>query len=223
MYGVRRLFRPTVMRAGFPVRASLNHPRAFWFSSEAKKSEAGEKEKTAEAAPKTEEQDQIKECQAKLEAKNKEIAELKDNVRHKLADARNMENRLKRDMEQTRAFAVQKLVKDLLDSVDNLERALSIVPEEKRKDRDSNKDLVNLYDGLVLTESNMIKMLQKYGVLRYDGIGETFDPNIHEAVFQIPIEGKTPNTIFHCESRGYLLNGRVVRPAKVGIVKGEDK
>ncbi|WBW70879.1 mitochondrial [2Fe-2S] cluster assembly and protein import chaperone Mge1 [Schizosaccharomyces osmophilus] len=220
MYGMRRLCRPTVMRAAFPVRASLNHPRAFWFSSEAKKDETGEK--AAETAPKPEENAQLKEIQEKYEAKSKEIAELKDNVRHKLADARNMENRVKRDMEQTRAFAIQKLLKDLLDSVDNLERALSIVPAEKRKDRDSNKDLVDLYDGLVMTESNMIKMLQKHGVVRYDGIGEQFDPNIHEAVFQIPIEGKDANTIFHCESKGYTLNGRVVRPAKVGIVKGED-
>ncbi|EPX71250.1 GrpE domain chaperone [Schizosaccharomyces octosporus yFS286] len=223
MYGMRRFFRPTVMRAAFPVRASLNHPRAFWFSSEAKNPENGEKAAETAPKPETEENAQLKEIQAKYEAKSKEIAELKDNVRHKLADARNMENRMKRDMEQTRAFAVQKLVKDLLDSVDNLERALSIVPAEKRNNREANKDLVDLYEGLVMTESNLIKMLQKYGVVRYDGLGEQFDPNIHEAVFQIPIEGKEANTIFHCESKGYTLNGRVVRPAKVGIVKGEDK
>ncbi|KAL2315531.1 GrpE nucleotide exchange factor [Schizosaccharomyces pombe] len=218
MLGLGRVFSSAV-RPRTLIRAPINKRSFLWYSTEAAKEE---KVAETENVDVKELQSKLSELKSKYEAKDKEVAELKGSIRQSLADYRNLENRMKRDMEQTRAFAVQKLTKDLLDSVDNLERALSIVPEEKRNNRESNKDLVDLYEGLAMTESNLMKTLGKYGLVRYDGIGEDFDPNIHEAVFQIPVEGKKPNTVFHCESKGFQLNGRVIRPAKVGVVKGDD-
>lgn len=78
---------------------------------------------------------------------------------------------------------------------------------------DSNKDLVNLYEGLKMTEQILMQTLKKHGLERFDPSekGEKFDPNLHEATFQTPMEGKEDGTAFHTQQKGFLLNGRVLR------------
>ena len=129
-------------------------------------------------------------------------------------------------MASARDFAIQKFAKDLVDSVDNLDRALSTVPEEKLKATEKTEhlqDLVALYDGLKMTESILMATLKKHGLERFDPsiAGEKFNPNEHEATFMTPMTGKEDNTVFLTQQKGFKLNGRVLRAAKVGVVKNQ--
>ena len=125
-------------------------------------------------------------------------------------------------MQSARDFAIQKFAKDLIESIDNFDRALGIVPTEKLSDKsEAAKDLVALYDGLKMTEGILMSTLQKHGLERFDPSveGEKFNPNEHEATFMTPMEGKEDNSVFHTQQKGFKLNGRVLRAAKVGVVK----
>jgi len=159
-----------------------------------------------------------------LEAKDKEIIELKDRYLRSVAEFRNLQERTKRDVAAARDFAIQKFAKDLVDSVDNFDRALAMVPEEKLKATEKNEhlqDLVSLYEGLKMTESILMTTLKKHGLERFDPSveGEKFNPNEHEATFMTPMAGKEDNTVFLTQQKGFRLNGRVLRAAKVGVVK----
>lgn len=124
-------------------------------------------------------------------------------------------------MNSARDFAISRFAKDLLESVDNLDRALDTVPKDKLGKEDSNTDLANLYDGLKMTETILMQTLKKHGLERFDPSeqAERFDPNLHEATFMTKMEGKEDGTVFMTQQKGFLLNGRVVRAAKVGVVK----
>ncbi|KAG4305983.1 hypothetical protein PORY_000893 [Pneumocystis oryctolagi] len=149
----------------------------------------------------------------------KEIAELKDKYLRSVADFRNLQARTQREIADAKMFAIQQFAKDLINSVDNLERALATVPEDSRTNVEKSKELVDLYAGLKMTETILNKTLEKHGLIKYDGLGEKFNPNLHEAVYQALVPGKEAGTIFHNEQTGFILNGRVIRPAKVGVVK----
>jgi molecular chaperone GrpE len=104
--------------------------------------------------------------------------------------------------------------------VDDFGRALSTVPEEKINDKsEAQKDLMNLYEGIKMTEQNLLKTLAKHGLVRFDPMGEKFNPNEHEAMFQAPMQGKEENSVIHTQQTGFRLNGRIIRAAKVGVVK----
>jgi len=125
-------------------------------------------------------------------------------------------------MKAARDFAIQGFAKDLVDSVDNLDRALTMVPEMQQaapEKTDHHSDLVTLYDGLKMTEAGLMATLQKHGLVRYDPAGDKFNPNEHEATFMTPMPDKDNNTVFHVQQKGFKLNGRVLRAAKVGVVK----
>lgn len=139
------------------------------------------------------------------------------------ADFRNLQDRTKRDVTSARDFALSKFAKDLLESIDNLDRALSTVPPSAIPPQNENadKDLVGLYNGLKMTESVLMGTLRKHGLERFDPSeeGEKFNPNLHEATFQTRVEGKEDGAVFMCQQKGFALNGRVIRAAKVGVVK----
>jgi molecular chaperone GrpE len=125
-------------------------------------------------------------------------------------------------MKAARDFAIQKFAKDLVESVDNFDRALSMVPPEKLKPAEpteNTQDLVNLYDGLKMTEDILMSTLKKHGLERFDPEGEPFNPNEHDATFMTPMPDKDNNIVMHVQQKGFRLNGRVLRPAKVGVVK----
>jgi molecular chaperone GrpE len=148
--------------------------------------------------------------------------ELQDRYLRSVAEFRNLQERTKRDMQTARDFAIQKFAKDLVESIDNLDRALGMVPEEKLKsDSEHVKDLVALYDGLKMTDNILMSTLKKHGLERFDPSveGEKFNPNEHEATFMTPQPDKEDNTVFHTQQKGFKLNGRVLRAAKVGVVK----
>ncbi len=127
-------------------------------------------------------------------------------------------------MKSTRDFAIQQFAKDLVDSVDNLDRALAMVPEDKMNVAEKTEhlqDLVNLYDGLKMTESVLMQTLKKHGLERFDPNGDKFNPNEHEATFMTPMKDLEHNTVFNTQQKGFRLNGRVLRAAKVGVVNNK--
>lgn len=123
-----------------------------------------------------------------------------------------MQERTKREIQAAKDFALQHFARDLVESVDNLDRALGTVPTEKLSS-DANPDLVTLHDGLKMTENILMQTLKKHGLERFDPSveGLRFDPNVHEAVFQTPQPGKEDGTVFHTQQKGFMLNGRVLR------------
>ncbi|KAK6535376.1 Mitochondrial matrix cochaperone [Orbilia ellipsospora] len=166
----------------------------------------------SEAAPATD----AAKIKQDLEAKTKEAADLKDKLLRSVAEFRNLQERTVREVKAAKDFAIQKFARDLLESIDNLDRALTAQPS---KSTDAAKDFQNLHDGLKMTETVLMNTLKRHGLERVDPMGEKFDPNVHEAIFEAPMEGKEAGTVFHVQSKGFSLNGRVLRAAKVGVVK----
>ncbi|CEJ85572.1 Putative GrpE protein homolog [[Torrubiella] hemipterigena] len=212
------------LRQQFQPAAAVYSPSAFqplaarWYS-DAKEGEAGKaadaKDEVAAAG------DEVAQLKKDLEAKDAEAREWKDKCLRTVADFRNLQDRTQRDVKTARDFAIQKFAKDLVDSVDNLDRALTTVPAEKLnvEKNESNQDLLNLHEGLKMTETILIQTLAKHGLERVDPTGEKFNPNEHEATFMTPQPDKENNIVFFTQQKGFKLNGRVLRAAKVGVVK----
>ncbi|KAH8699282.1 putative mitochondrial co-chaperone GrpE [Talaromyces proteolyticus] len=164
-----------------------------------------------------------------LEAKNKEVVDLKDKYLRSVADFRNLQERTKRDIDSARIFAIQRFAVDLLESIDNFDRALSVVPADKltAAQAEANKDLQDLHQGLKMTENILMGTLKKHGLERFDpaelveGKTQKFNPKLHEATFMAKAADKEDGDIMYVQSKGYSLNGRVLRAAKVGVVKND--
>ncbi|KAL5615187.1 hypothetical protein BROUX41_005244 [Berkeleyomyces rouxiae] len=226
---------PFVLSSAATARlpATVGQTAFRWYSAEAPKEGAAEA-KEGEAAPK-EADNELSILKKKLETKEKEALDFKDRYLRSVADFRNLQDRTARDMKAARDFAIQKFAKDLIDSVDNLDRALTMVPEAKRvapaADSDAAaaltaadavayaQDLANLYEGLKMTEGILVSTLAKHGLERSDPEGVKFNPNEHDATFMAPQADKEDGTVFHVQQKGFKLNGRVLRAAKVGVVK----
>ncbi|KAG9205348.1 hypothetical protein B5807_05076 [Epicoccum nigrum] len=196
------------------ARTRVAAPAIRWYSDApaAKEGEAAEKK---EDAPK----DEAAQLKEQLEKKDKEIIDLKDKYLRSVADFRNLQERTARETKAAKDFAIQRFARDLVESVDNLDRALSTVAPEKLKG--DNQDLTSLHEGVKMTDGILISTLKKHGLERFDPseTSDKFDPNVHEAVFMAPQPGKEDGTVFFTQQKGFYLNGRVLRPAKVGVVK----
>lgn len=208
---------------------------ARFYSSDVETRQAGNAESTASDTQALGENEEEDPSTKELESKNREIIDLKvchhptpvilytslilyilsdqDRYLRSVADFRNLQDRTKRDIQQARDFALSRFARDLLESVDNLDRALSTVPPEVLDKEDSDKDLKALYDGLKMTDTILMQTLNKHGLERFDPSveKETFDPNLHEATFQAPMEGMEDGTVFMTQQKGFSLNGRVIR------------
>ena len=164
-------------------------------------------------------------------AKTNMAAVKQDKYLRSVADYRNLQDRTKRDMDSAKQFAIQRFAIDLLDSIDNLDRALTSVPKDSVAESSSSsspstsdpkKDLLNLYSGLKMTEEILLGTLKKHGLEKFDpteGEGRKFDPNTDEATFFSKDPSKENGDIFFVQGKGFKLHGRVIRAAKVGVVK----
>ncbi|KAJ6789394.1 hypothetical protein PWT90_00947 [Aphanocladium album] len=214
------LARPQAYAVATPAFRSFQPAASRWYS-EAKEEKAEEKKADAASEEKGA-SNEVSELKKSLEAKDAEAREWKDKCMRTVADFRNLQDRTQREVKSARDFAIQKFAKDLVDSVDNLDRALANVPADKINATEKNddvKELVNLYEGLKMTESILIQTLAKHGLERLEPVGEKFNPNEHEATFMTPQPDKENNTVFFVQQKGFKLNGRVLRAAKVGVVK----
>ncbi|KAF8357516.1 hypothetical protein PRIPAC_92511 [Pristionchus pacificus] len=145
--------------------------------------------------------------------------EWKDRYTRALAETENVRRRGTKQVEDTKVFAVQGFCKDLLEVADILDLAVDSVKEEQLKT--ASKDMKDLYDGVKMTKTVLLKTFAKHGLQPCNPIGEQFDPNLHEAVFQVPKEQAKFEVghIEHVMKIGYILKERPVRAAQVGVVK----
>ena len=142
-----------------------------------------------------------------------ELAKAKDQLLRTVAEMENVRRRAQRDVENAHKFAVEKLLSDLLPVVDSLEKA-----EEAAQSTDN---AASMAEGIGLSLKLFVGILEKAGVVMIDPFGERFDPQLHEAMAMVPNPDTEPNTVIDVMQRGYTLNGRLVRAAKVIVVKGE--
>ncbi|GAB4816846.1 hypothetical protein N2152v2_003892 [Parachlorella kessleri] len=169
------------------------------------------------------------ELQAQLEEERKKGEDMKERLLRTLADMENLRERTARATAEAKQYATQSLVKSIIDVADNLERAAGAVPlDELNGEKEVDKDralalLRSLRDGVLMTDSILMKIMEKEGVVRYDPMGQQFDPNLHNALFEVPDATKEPGTVAVVIKRGYLLHERPVRAAEVGVVAGRHK
>jgi molecular chaperone GrpE len=146
-----------------------------------------------------------------LERARREAAESRDRWLRSQADFENLRRRNLRERQETLQYGHENLVKDLLGTVDNLERAIDHAKESE------TKDLGGLLQGVELALRELNTVLVKHGVARIEAEGETFDPNVHEAVAQSEEGSAPPGSVARVYQKGYRLRDRLLRPARVVV------
>ncbi len=152
--------------------------------------------------------------EAVLEA---EIAKLKDQLLRALAESENVRRRAERERDEAKRYGAVGLARDVLAVADNLRRALDLVPEGARKE---NEVLDALLVGIEGTERQLLSAFEKHAIKRIEPLGERFDYNLHQAMFEVENTGKPPGTVVQVMQPGYVLHDRLLRPAMVGVAKG---
>lgn len=196
---------------------------ARWQSTDAgSKPEEAKQPETEAAAPVDPKDAQIKALQeevAKLKSQTQELNSARLRV---LAEMENVRAIAKRDVAQSKDYALQSFAKALLDTADNLHRAVESVPAEAREKRPGNEAMANLYEGVSATERNLVKVLGQHGIVQFGAAGEAFDYNKHEALMQLPAgPGTPPNTVAQVLKTGYMLKDRVIRVCQVATAVGQ--
>ena len=147
--------------------------------------------------------------------------ELKDRTLRTLAEMENLRRRTEREVSDARSYAVTNFARDVLNVADNVRRALDSVPADQRADADGA--LKGLIDGIELTERDLAKTLERHGVKVVEPKGQRFDPNRHQAMFEVPDAEVPAGTVVQVVQSGYVIGERVLRPALVGVAKGGPK
>jgi len=175
--------------------------------------EAAEAEEQAEADAAGED------VQVEIDAAGKadaEIADLKDKLLRALADIENLRRRSQKEREDALKYASANFARDMLSVADNLRRAIESIPEEGDPD---GAALVGFIEGIALTEKDLLSALERHKITKIEPMGEKFDPQFHEALFEIPTNDAASGTVMQVMETGYTIHDRLLRPAKVGIAK----
>ncbi|MBT3358057.1 MAG: nucleotide exchange factor GrpE [Rhodospirillales bacterium] len=151
---------------------------------------------------------------AELEA---ETAELKDKLLRALAETENVRRRALRDRQDAAKYGIANFAREMLSVADNLRRALDHVDADVRKE---NEAIENLAAGVEMTERAMLDALERFGVKPIEAMGQKFDHNFHEAMFEAPDPSQPSGTVIQELEKGYMLAERLLRPARVGVSKG---
>jgi molecular chaperone GrpE len=168
----------------------------------------------AEAAPASEEA-RIAQL---VETLARESAEHKDKLLRTLAEMENLRRRTEREIADARLYSVSNFARDILAVADNMDRALQALDDELRQKADAG--VKAMLDGVEITERELIKVLEKHGVKKFEPNGEKFDPNLHQAMYEVPDPTVPAGTVARVVQPGYMIGERVLRPALVGIAKG---
>jgi molecular chaperone GrpE len=164
-------------------------------------------------ADKNQDTSSIEEINKQLETK---VVELKDQLMRTLAESENLRKRTIKEVDQAKKYSHISFVRDLVSSVDNLQRALDSIPEDKAN---LSEPIKNLIIGLEIVEKEIISTFEKHNLKQIVPFDEKFDYNFHQAMFEVPTNDKEPGVVVEVSQKGYLLHDRLVRPAMVGISK----
>ena len=143
-----------------------------------------------------------------------ELAKVKDQLLRTIAESENIRRRASRDVEHAHKFAVEKLLNDLFPVLDSLEKAVETAIQTEGADA--------IAEGVELSLKMFVATLEKSGVVQIDPLGEPFDPQHHEAMAMVPNPDAEPNSVMEVMQKGYALNERLVRAAKVIVTKAVD-
>jgi len=155
-----------------------------------------------------------------VENQKNEIQGLKDQLLRSLADSENLRKRTTKEIADAKRYSHISFVRDLVSSVDNLQRALKAVPDDKSE---LSEPVKNLIIGLEIVEKEIINTFEKHNLKEISPLHEKFDYNLHQAMFEVPTTDKDPGYVVEVSQKGYLLHDRLVRPAMVGISKKPDE
>ncbi|MFO1124183.1 MAG: nucleotide exchange factor GrpE [Methylocystis sp.] len=148
-----------------------------------------------------------------------ENAGLKDKLLRALAEVENVRRRAEREVADAKAYGVANFARETLSFADNLRRTLENAPEGARAD----PAVASLVEGVAVMERDFLARLARFGVKKIDAKGARFDPNQHEALFEIPDETQPAGTVAQVVEEGYMIGERVLRPAKVAVTRGGSK
>ena len=171
----------------------------------------------AEAAAETE-SPWAQDPEARIAELEEELATTKDQFLRFMAEAENVRKRSERQLAEAHKYGVANFARAILTVADDLSRAIAAVPADQR---DNEGLLQTLLGGVEAVERELVKSLDAHHIERIDPVGEPFDPNFHEAMFEVPNSQFPSGTVAQVIQPGYRLHDRLLRPARVGVAKGE--
>jgi molecular chaperone GrpE len=151
----------------------------------------------------------------------REASEYKDKLLRTLAEMENLRRRTEREVADSRTYGIASFARDVLAVADNMHRALEAIGPELRAQADGKTK--SLIEGVELTERELLKSLEKNGVRKFSPQGEKFDPNLHQAMYEVPNSDVPPGHVAQVMQAGYMIGERVLRPAMVGVAKAAPK
>jgi molecular chaperone GrpE len=178
------------------------------------KREAQNPQIAAQADPAPAAQDPLAEAQ-------REVGDLKDKLLRTLAEMENLRKRTEREIGDARAYGIAGFARDVLAVADNMHRALEAIGPELREQADAK--VKALIEGVELTERELLKALEKHGVKKFSPEGQKFDPNVHQAMYEMEHQDLPPGHVAQVMQAGYMIGDRVLRPAMVGVSKAPAK
>ncbi len=147
----------------------------------------------------------------------REAADYRDKLLRTLAEMENLRKRTEREIADARAYGIAGFARDVLAVADNMHRALEAIGPELRETADAK--VKSLIEGVELTERELLKTLEKHGVKKFSPEGQKFDPNVHQAMFELEHPALPPGHVAQVMQAGYMIGERVLRPAMVSVVK----
>ncbi len=158
---------------------------------------------------------------AEREQLEAEVSAFKDKFLRAFAEAENIRRRADKEIADAKTYGIASFARDVLNVADDLSRALGTVEAEAKEKAEGA--VKSLLDGLELTERGLHKALEKHGIRKLDPKGEKFDPNLHQAMFEVPDATIPAGTVVQVVQSGYVIGERVLRPAMVGVARGGPK
>ncbi|MBL6935070.1 MAG: nucleotide exchange factor GrpE [Alphaproteobacteria bacterium] len=184
----------------------------------AETTETAETAETGDASEATEDEPSEDAPGAEEDDPEARIAELEDKLLRSRADMENMRSRLTREMDEKAKYAATALARDILTAADNLQRALDCISPEARE---QDEALENFAAGVEAIEREMLAAFGNHNIRKIEPVDEKFNPEFHQAMFEVENTGRAPGTVVEVVQPGYLLHDRLLRPAMVGVAKGE--
>ena len=154
----------------------------------------------------------------RITALEAELADMKERWMRAEAENANVRTRARKDVDDTRQYAVQKFATDVVEAADNLKRGIDSLPPASD---DQPAILAKVREGLEGVERSFISTLERNGIKRDDPVGQTFDPNLHQAMAEQESDTHAPGTVIQAWSKAWTLNGRLLRPAMVVVAKAQ--
>lgn len=182
--------------------------------------EANEDQAKPASPAKAEDNDTGIDVTTDLEALLSENADMRDRLLRTMAEMENLRRRTEREKSDTARYAISNFARDVLTIGDNLRRTIEHVPAEAAA---QDPALKSFLEGVELTERELLNMLEKYGVTRIEPLGQRFDPNQQQAMYEVPTTEVPEGTVVEVMQAGYTIGDRVLRPALVAVSKGGAK